>query len=339
MEGGGFKLSRSVSFTDPVQGPQRSEDSAAAKTTDWQTASIGLRTILISIYHQSARLQNGAVSGGRRRRVRGGRVRNNIFSDLTPLLTLFGEKVTKQFLSMSMGWADNVLLAMGPLGILTIVVSAIRVGGVRQLKALVGRFVALPLALWLGAGLCKLTTRRARESLSTAEQELLSSTSDDVYELWNGKEIVRTIGSPAGMKNLFITRDKSDRTGVINFREVVDYNLMNCPSRHFYDPSTSVNYRRIIDDLSDAAPNLALNVKNATALTEELWLWATLGIVLQLTAMAVPGVATYSWKWEKGGLPVAPYGYPCFLIGTSVVVTGVAACGHVIEGVTDEMDF
>jgi hypothetical protein len=66
---------------------------------------------------------------------------NNLFSDLAPLLTLFGEQVTKQFLSMSMGWADNVLLAMGPLGILTIVVSAIRVGGVRQLKTLVGRCI------------------------------------------------------------------------------------------------------------------------------------------------------------------------------------------------------
>jgi len=66
---------------------------------------------------------------------------NNLFSDLAPLLTLFGEQVTKQFLSMSMGWEDNVLLAMGPLGILTIIVSAIRVGVVRRLKALVGRFV------------------------------------------------------------------------------------------------------------------------------------------------------------------------------------------------------
>ena len=64
---------------------------------------------------------------------------NNLFSDLAPLLTLFGEQVTKQFLSMSMGWADNILLAMGPLGILTIIVSIIRVGGVRQPKALVGR--------------------------------------------------------------------------------------------------------------------------------------------------------------------------------------------------------
>jgi hypothetical protein len=50
---------------------------------------------------------------------------NNLFSDLAPLLTLFGEQVTKQFLSMSMGWADHIMLGMGPLGVLTSVVSAI----------------------------------------------------------------------------------------------------------------------------------------------------------------------------------------------------------------------
>lgn len=64
---------------------------------------------------------------------------NNLFSDLAPLLTLFGEQVTKQFLSMSMGWADDILLAMGPLGIITVIISAIRVGGVKLLKTFVGR--------------------------------------------------------------------------------------------------------------------------------------------------------------------------------------------------------
>lgn len=31
---------------------------------------------------------------------------SNLFSDLAPLLTLFGEQVTKQFLSMSLGWVE-----------------------------------------------------------------------------------------------------------------------------------------------------------------------------------------------------------------------------------------
>ncbi|VUC27359.1 unnamed protein product, partial [Clonostachys rosea] len=78
-----------------------------------------------------------------------------------------------QFMSQSMGWADNLILAMGPLGIITIIVSAIRVGGPKWLKALVGR---------------------ARENLAAAEMELLSSTSEEVCELWNGSEVVRCMG-------------------------------------------------------------------------------------------------------------------------------------------------
>lgn len=49
---------------------------------------------------------------------------NNLFSNLAPLPILFGEQVIKQFLSMSTRWTDDLLLAMGPLGIITDVVSA-----------------------------------------------------------------------------------------------------------------------------------------------------------------------------------------------------------------------
>jgi hypothetical protein len=64
---------------------------------------------------------------------------NNLGSDLAPLLTLFGEQVTKQLLSMSLGWADHILLAVGPLGIITVMVSAIRVSRVSFLRTLIGR--------------------------------------------------------------------------------------------------------------------------------------------------------------------------------------------------------
>ncbi|KAH8680168.1 hypothetical protein BGZ61DRAFT_550873 [Ilyonectria robusta] len=99
---------------------------------------------------------------------------NNLFSDLAPLLALFGERVTMQFMSQSMGWADNFILAMAPLGIITAIVSAIRVGGPSWLKALIGR---------------------SRENLAVAEADLMSSTSKDVCELWNGQEVVRCMGS------------------------------------------------------------------------------------------------------------------------------------------------
>lgn len=80
-----------------------------------------------------------------------------------------------QYMSQATGWADSFTLAMAPLGILTIVVSAIRVVGPSWLKAIIGR---------------------ARENLAAAEVELMSSTSEDVCELWNGSEIVRSLGSP-----------------------------------------------------------------------------------------------------------------------------------------------
>ena len=72
-----------------------------------------------------------------------------------------------------MGWADNIILAMAPLGVITAIVGATRVGGPSWLKAIIGR---------------------ARESRAVAEAELMSSTSNEVCELWNGQEIVRVMG-------------------------------------------------------------------------------------------------------------------------------------------------
>lgn len=37
---------------------------------------------------------------------------NNLFSDLGPILALFGEQVAKQFMAGSLGWADNIIFAM-----------------------------------------------------------------------------------------------------------------------------------------------------------------------------------------------------------------------------------
>lgn len=74
------------------------------------------------------------------------------------LLALFGEKFALQFLSETMGWLDVIIFSMAPLGILTAIVGAIRVGGPTWLKAIIGR---------------------ARENRAAAEIELMSSTSHE----------------------------------------------------------------------------------------------------------------------------------------------------------------
>jgi len=100
---------------------------------------------------------------------------NNLATDLAPLITLFGEQVTKQYLSESVGFLDTLIFALAPLGILTAVVSAIRVSGSPSLRAFIGR---------------------AQEGPGNAEVELLSCTSETTAEIWNDGGIARVFGKP-----------------------------------------------------------------------------------------------------------------------------------------------
>ncbi|CAG8980881.1 hypothetical protein HYALB_00013186 [Hymenoscyphus albidus] len=100
---------------------------------------------------------------------------NNFATDLAPIIVLFGEQVSKQFLSESTSIWDNIIFGMAPLGVITAIVSAIRVYGNASLKAFIGR---------------------AQEAHGQAEAKLCSSTSDDVCELWSNGGFCRVFGRP-----------------------------------------------------------------------------------------------------------------------------------------------
>jgi len=78
-------------------------------------------------------------------------------------------------MSESLTWLDHIIFAMAPLGIVTAIVGAIRVSGPAWARAFIGR---------------------ARESRAAAEIELMSSTSREVCEAYNGKGVVRAMGTP-----------------------------------------------------------------------------------------------------------------------------------------------
>lgn len=78
-------------------------------------------------------------------------------------------------MSETLTWPDHFIFAMVPLGILTAVIGAIRASGPHWMRAFVGR---------------------ARETRAVAEFELMSSTSHEVCELFNGTYIVRAMGRP-----------------------------------------------------------------------------------------------------------------------------------------------
>lgn len=105
-----------------------------------------------------------------------------------------------------MSWVDNVIFAVAPLGIITAVISAIRVSGPPWLRAVVGR---------------------ARENRAATEVELLSSGSDEVCELWNGQAIVRTTGKPEILQIVYLPECRDDENfGLYSLEEATKAKLL-----------------------------------------------------------------------------------------------------------------
>ncbi|KAI9147138.1 Ankyrin repeat, PH and SEC7 domain containing protein secG [Paramyrothecium foliicola] len=272
---------------------------------------------------------------------------NNLVTDLGPLLSLFGERVTQQFMSQSMGWADNFILAMLPIGIITIIVSAIRVRGPAWLRGIIGR---------------------ARENLAAAETEIMSSTSNEVCELWNGSQIVRCMGSaPLTEFICLLPKDfKEDRpltVGTDYLQSQIKKEDRGSPA-HIEEFSNSFGNSRasgkvtcleegtqpVKDDHSEkplepdimivrntlsAAPNMTLNSHKwvPTWMTRAVAIWGT---ILQLGVLLYGGFATYSLRFRKDDQPIDRYGFPLATLGTVMLVLGILICAHVVESSTGE---
>ncbi|KAM5345163.1 hypothetical protein ACJ41O_011025 [Fusarium nematophilum] len=214
---------------------------------------------------------------------------NNLVSDLAPLLTLLGERITTQFLSQSTGLADCIVLAMAPVGVVTIIVSAVRVGGPTWLKAIIGR---------------------ARENISTAEIELMSSTSRETCELWNGRNVVRCQGS--GQIWQFICLFP----GSWNDGDV------NCPN-----PEVEVKTLRDALDSGRAGVYVA----------------AVVGMVLQIAVLLYPWLITrhsrYKDTFTKDDEPVDPPALLFFTFGTLGLVVGMFLCARIVDRSTEETHY
>jgi hypothetical protein len=242
---------------------------------------------------------------------------NNLATDLAPLIALFGEQATKQFLSESTSRLDNIIFAVAPLGILTAVVSVIRVLGSASLRAFVGR---------------------AQEGRGLAEAELCSSTSYDVCELWNNGGITRVFGRPQILEFIF---DKEETEGVekqedkahgksqetetshwINlvFYESFSGNKVVRPTAGIYKPQeyvatlppgyekTRLLARTAHQKKSDDAridfspnPNLSLNVGIQKPKAIVLCGAATFGCFLQASVLGYGAWATYIHGLRKEG--------------------------------------
>ena len=281
---------------------------------------------------------------------------NNLSSDLSPLIALFGEQVTKQFLSQSITFADCILFAAAPLGLLTGVVSAIRLGGYAWLRAIIGR---------------------AAESRAAAGLELTSATSSGICELWDGKSVVRTQGTASILSVLFLDHkstpnrpsieggsepiENEDREPLlrrdaveephptlVDFEEgktlgwIVPVGLASYRKRQKkVQVRTGAAWEQTEDSLpsEDALagarnpippipPNIALNASSRPSnfLVKTA---ALAGLMTQAAVLMLGGLVTYKYvPSDGGGVPL--YAFPLVAAGTSLVFLGMTICAFIV---------
>jgi ankyrin repeat protein len=273
---------------------------------------------------------------------------NNLATDLAPLLALFGEQVTKQFLSESITTLDNFIFAMAPLGIITAIVSAIRVYGTPSLRAFIGR---------------------ANEGGGIAEAELCSSTSRDVCELYHNGAIVRVLGRP---KILEIVHDyegadfkRPDRQtpptcGIYPFREYIktarakeagwEEERVRRVRRGAEDTESQMDPSKKQPEISDSDdddsndgfapnPNLSINIGIRKRSRHIMWLSATVGFLAQVSVLIVGFLVTYTWRWTKDDNLPPPWAFPLMSLGTVLLCGGMFSCAFLVERITKERVF
>jgi hypothetical protein len=269
---------------------------------------------------------------------------NNLATDLAPVISLFGEQTTKQFLSESVTWTDYFIFAMAPLGmsdsrcqsrpegslmlliagILTALVSAIRVCGSPSLRAFIGR---------------------AQEGAAVIESELCSSTSRNVGELYNNGGIARVFGRP---KILEVVLTGDPKSPIETFAQYVDTRQnqeWHAETSRVWD-ARGWKYRlkkvrpskpdTALVDNNVFAPNLSLNLgikRHAPAFD---YAAALIAFMLQSAVIAYGAVATYYLRLSKDNQPVKAYGFPLLAASTAALAVGIWLCAFLVGHSTNE---
>ncbi|KAI1503601.1 hypothetical protein F5X99DRAFT_406916 [Biscogniauxia marginata] len=278
----------------------------------------------------------------------------NIFSDIGPILALFGDRFAQQFLGESFTVFDHLIFACVPLGIITAIAGAIRVQGPKFTRAFIGR---------------------ARENRAAAEIEFMSSTSAEVCELFSASGIVRTIGRPTIAQLVFFP--EKPNTGIPDDDSCGIHTLQTAVGleKGIVDPQNTVMVRREyrskyairlpraqnIDPEScsgsdannnpDGAsggsleflgpPNLQLNIPpgriSHKQLAAELILATVIAVILQLSLFVI-AVVTVQHQETRASISYdpQPWGLPCYISGSVLLSIGMFLCSFAIEKSTVE---
>ncbi|KAF2872568.1 hypothetical protein BDV95DRAFT_519432, partial [Massariosphaeria phaeospora] len=258
---------------------------------------------------------------------------NDLASDIGPLLALFGENMTIQYLSESTTFLDYFIFALAPIGIITAVVSTIRLCGHASLRAFIGR---------------------SQEGEGTIEAELCTSTSRDVCELFTKGGVQRVLGRPSILELVYVERDKEvDSANIHDAKTEVGLYL----SRNYFEDGTASEnpYWQKVKESSPGRPgstagrapafapnpNLSLNVGVKKQPSWVFWAIAALGLVLQLGVLVLAGVGVWilDWNLNEAEGSAKDYAPSMYITGTLLLCGGMWSCAALIGQTTDEIRF
>jgi hypothetical protein len=287
---------------------------------------------------------------------------NNLASDLGPLLALFGESMTIQYLSECTTISDYIIFAAAPIGIITALVSAIRICGGTYLRAFIGR---------------------ASEGTAAAEVELCTSTGRDVCELFTRGGITRSLGNPSVLELVHLqprssaspeteTEENTDKVDIYRKylkrrggsrwpkkvgetkksqqEKSLGYWMKKAQRQWKEDPEegqamnqSDSEEKKVTNPEPDTdLPNLSLNVGIVRPPRYVFWTIATIGVVLQtgvlvLAAVDPAGLLAETPGEEEGGDErTSVQNALLFIIGTGLMCLGMGCCAALIGRTTRE---
>jgi len=248
----------------------------------------------------------------------------NFLTDLAPLFTLFGDQVVRQYMAQSQDWADHILFAVGPLGIVVALTNAVRMCGGQYFRAIIGR---------------------GRETRQTAELELTYATSEDVYEVWDGNSIVRAMG-----ENKFqgIRLQKEGEKVVMEplFNGMTNTDTHVPIWKRWSDKRNGRKPTSIHEEIQDEVrldrrkflmgPNLSLNAISEDIARWKKWSWVGISVLLQISVITWAALTQYKlpaprFRKSEGMGQFRPYAFPCMAVGTISVMAGMLLCSYVVD--------
>ncbi|RDW86719.1 ankyrin repeat domain-containing protein [Aspergillus mulundensis] len=234
---------------------------------------------------------------------------DNFATDLAPLVALFGERLTKQFLAESTSRLDNLIFALCPLGILTAVVSVIRICGNSSLRAFVGR---------------------ANEAPGEAENELLSCVSEGTAELFNDGGISRVFGRPRILEVVVWEEQGSYELGTL--RDALEVGAWSTQGEVVQTEKGLLSLPEL--DI----PNLSLNKGIERRGPGWFYAAALLGVILQGGTLVYAGLTVfwYSGIFGNDDGSSESYALPFYLYGSISLSVGMFLCAFLIERSSSE---